>query len=94
MPSNNTLFIYTITVYKAFSFTLFQLSSMRWLMVIFVFVSLFSIKTRKGTDLMFILIFNRIFNVCEQGQWSLPFNIKLKTKLNFEPKAYFIELIK
>lgn len=68
MSSNNTLFVYTITVYKALSFTLFQLSSMRWLMVIFVFVSLFSIETGKGTDSMFILIFNRIFNVCEHGQ--------------------------
>lgn len=68
MPSNNTLFVYTITIYKALSFTLFQLSSMWWLVVIFVFVSLFSIKPGKETDSMFILIFNGIFNVCEHGQ--------------------------
>lgn len=67
MPGNNTLFVYTITVYKALSFTLFQWSSMRWLIVIFVFVSLFSIKTGKGTDSIFTLIYNRIFNVYEHG---------------------------
>lgn len=60
MASNNTLFVYSITVYKALSFTLFQLSSMRWLMMTFVFSTLFSIKAGKGTDSMCTFIFNRI----------------------------------
>lgn len=66
MVSNNTLFVHTVTVYKALSFTLFQLNSIRRLMVIFVFSNLFSSKAGKGTNFMFTLVFNGFyFYECE-----------------------------
>lgn len=63
MAGNNTLFVYTIIVYKVLSFTLFQLNSMRWWMVIFVFSSLFSTKAGKLTNPIFTLNFNGIFSI-------------------------------
>ena len=63
MASNNTLFVCTIMFYKVLSFTLFQLNSMRWLMVIFVFSNLFSIKAGKAMNPMFALTFIGIFYV-------------------------------
>lgn len=77
MDSNNTLFVYTLTVYKALSFTLFQLSSMRWLMLILVFGSLFSIKQERE-NLMTMLIFNRVFKKFLQLYAIINFKVKLK----------------
>lgn len=77
IDSNNTLFVYTLTVYKALSFTLFQLSSMRWLMLILVFGSLFSIKQERE-NLMTMLIFNRVFKKFLQLYAIINFKVKLK----------------
>ena len=61
MTNDTILFVYIITVYKVLSFTLFQLNSMSWLMVMFVSSSLLSIKAGKVMNPMFTLIFNEFY---------------------------------
>ena len=61
MTNDTILFVYIITIYKVLSFTLFQLNSMSWLMVMFVSSSLLSIKAGKVMNPMFTLIFNEFY---------------------------------
>ena len=61
MTNDTILFVYIITVYKVLSFTLFQLNSMSWLMVMFVSSSLLSIKAGKVMNPLFTLIFNEFY---------------------------------
>ena len=61
MTNDTILFVDIIAVYKVLSFTLFQLNSVSWLMVMFVSSSLFSIKAEKVMNPMFTLIFNELY---------------------------------